>query len=166
MAEFRITFTLNKAFPALAKKLAETASSTTTAQIANLALYRVGLQVQKDAVYLTPVDTGNLRASINTRAPAVDTRGMWYVSVGTNMSYAYYVEFGTGGYGRTTDYDNKPIAHRDTPWTYFDSRKQQFYRTSGYAPHPFLYPAMLEVANGTDIERIFAETVREVIGNV
>lgn len=57
------------------------------------ALVRVGLQVQSKARSLCPVDTGRLRSSI------IMTKGRdgtgFYVEVGTNVSYARFVEFGT-----------------------------------------------------------------------
>jgi HK97 gp10 family phage protein len=56
-------------------------------------LVRVGLQVQNYARELCPVDTGRLRASIQMDSGR-DGVGPW-VSIGTNVEYAPYVEFGT-----------------------------------------------------------------------
>lgn len=56
-------------------------------------LLRVGIQVQNYARELCPVDTGRLRASI-TMDSGRDSRGAW-VTIGTNVEYAPYVEFGT-----------------------------------------------------------------------
>lgn len=57
------------------------------------ALVKVGLQVQSKARSLCPVDTGRLRSSI-VMVKGRDGTG-FYVEVGTNVSYARFVEFGT-----------------------------------------------------------------------
>ena len=56
-------------------------------------LTRVGLRVQSVARGLCPVDTGRLRSSI-VMVSGRDGKG-FYVDVGTNVSYAKFVEFGT-----------------------------------------------------------------------
>lgn len=56
-------------------------------------LVRVGLRVQARARSLCPVDTGRLRSSIVMRKGR-DGMG-FYVEIGTNVSYAPFVEFGT-----------------------------------------------------------------------
>ena len=56
-------------------------------------LVRAGLTVQNEARRLCPVDTGRLRASIIMKQGATN-RGP-YVEVGTNVSYAAFVEYGT-----------------------------------------------------------------------
>lgn len=56
-------------------------------------LTRTGVQVQNKARSLCPVDTGRLRSSIFMRSGR-DGKG-FYVEIGTNVSYAAYVEFGT-----------------------------------------------------------------------
>jgi HK97 gp10 family phage protein len=56
-------------------------------------LQRLGLRVQNEARRLCPVDTGRLRSSI-TMTEGQDAHGP-YVEVGTNVSYAAYVEYGT-----------------------------------------------------------------------
>lgn len=57
------------------------------------ALVAVGLQIESTARGLAPVDTGRLRSSI------IMTKGRdgtgFFVQIGTNVSYAAYVEFGT-----------------------------------------------------------------------
>lgn len=49
----------------------------------------MALDIEKDAKTACPVDTGNLRASITS------TIGEDEATVGTNVEYAPYVEFGT-----------------------------------------------------------------------
>lgn len=56
-------------------------------------LYRLGVGVHRRARNLCPVDTGRLRSSIAYRAGR-DSKGP-FVDVGTNVSYAAFVEFGT-----------------------------------------------------------------------
>lgn len=56
-------------------------------------LVRVGLRVQASARALCPVDTGRLRSSIVMKRGR-DGRG-FYVEVGTSVTYAPFVEFGT-----------------------------------------------------------------------
>lgn len=51
------------------------------------------LQVERAAKRLAPVDTGRLRSSI-THAMARDSRGLFGI-IGTNVSYAPFVELGT-----------------------------------------------------------------------
>lgn len=58
-----------------------------------LELARRAVAVERLAKRLCPVDTGHLRASINWRL-ARDARGLLAI-VGTNVTYAPFVEFGT-----------------------------------------------------------------------
>lgn len=57
------------------------------------ALRATGYAVQNAARMLCPVDTGRLRSSIFSRSGR-DSRG-YFVEIGTNVSYAAFVEFGT-----------------------------------------------------------------------
>lgn len=57
------------------------------------ALVATGYAIQNTARGLCPVDTGRLRSSI-TMKPGRDGAG-FYVEIGTNVSYAAFVEFGT-----------------------------------------------------------------------
>lgn len=57
------------------------------------ALVATGFAVQNVARGLCPVDTGRLRSSIKSRSGR-DSRG-FYVEIGTNVTYAAFVEFGT-----------------------------------------------------------------------
>lgn len=53
-------------------------------------LLQVGLKIEAEAKKRCPVDTGRLRASINTQKT-----GKMQVQVGSNVEYAPYVEYGT-----------------------------------------------------------------------
>jgi HK97 gp10 family phage protein len=56
-------------------------------------LMKVGLQVQNEARRACPVDTGRLRSSIMMKHGT--DGGGFYVTIGTNVEYAAFVEFGT-----------------------------------------------------------------------
>ena len=71
------------------------------------ALERCGEQAEGYAKDLAPVDTGNLRNSISHK---VDD-GEPAVYIGSNTSYAPYVELATGIYAE---------GGRPTPWVYQD----------------------------------------------
>ena len=55
-----------------------------------MGLTGAAMVVQGSAVLLSPVDTGNLRSSINFKVESEDE-----ARVGTNVDYAPHVEFGT-----------------------------------------------------------------------
>ena len=74
------------------------------------------------------VDTGNLRNSIS---PVVDNAEL-AAYVGTNTSYAIYVEMGTGIYTE---------GGRPTPWVYQDDNGN-WHWTRGNPAKPFLAPAV------------------------
>lgn len=54
---------------------------------------RAGLKVERSAKQKSPVDTGRLRASINTKVKK-DLNGVLAV-VGTDVEYSHYVEYGS-----------------------------------------------------------------------
>lgn len=89
-----------------------------------------------DAVYATPagwyVRTGNLRNSITHDAVSED-HGVTVI-VGSNVSYAPFVELGTGKYAEGG-------GGRQTPWLYQD-HNGKWHRTSGMPPRPYLRPAV------------------------
>lgn len=96
---------------------------------------RACARIQADAKQNCVVDTGRLRASIVTE---VHTEGNTVVgTVGTNVEYAPYVEFGTGRNG-------DPSVEHNTSF-------------EGIAPKPFLYPAFR--ANKDKIENDVTDSV-------
>lgn len=95
------------------------------------AMTMIGLLVQASATLRAPVDLGNLKNSI-TYEPT-DTE----VTIGTNVEYAPYMEFGTGIYAEKGD-------GRKTPWRYFNRKLNTFIWTRGMQPRPFLRPALDE----------------------
>lgn len=92
------------------------------------ALEQSCLIVEGDAKSKCPVDSGQLRQSINHK---VEDNAGW---VSTNVEYAPYVEIGTGIYSTQG-------GGRQTPWVYQDA-KGEWHRTSGSKPQPFMKPAL------------------------
>ena len=96
------------------------------------ALERCGEQAEGYAKDLAPVDTGNLRNSISHTVDEDEPA----VYIGSNTSYATYVELGTGKY---TD------GGRPTPWVYQDDN-ENWHWTAGNPAQPFLKPAVADHA--------------------
>jgi HK97 gp10 family phage protein len=97
------------------------------------------------------VDSGRLRSSIQIEPASADHMTL---TVGTNVDYAPYVEWGTGVYA-----NHPSIAGRSTPWAFpvaatsgrkhynwriIDIDGVPYYLTKGAKPHPFLFPAAEE----------------------
>jgi HK97 gp10 family phage protein len=104
------------------------------------ALEECGLTAERYAKEKCPVDTGNLRNSI-----AHQMDGDNKVLIGSNTSYAAYVELGTGKYAD---------GGRKASWVYEDS-KGNWHMTNGQKAQPYLKPAL---ANHTDE---YAKIIRE-----
>ena len=92
------------------------------------ALERCGEQAEGYAKDLAPVDTGNLRNSISHKVDDEEPA----VYIGSNTSYAPYVELGTGKYTE---------GGRPTPWVYQDDNGN-WHWTAGNPAQPFLAPAV------------------------
>lgn len=93
-------------------------------------LEKCGLVAEGYAKKLCPVDTGNLRNSI-TRTVDEEEPAAY---IGSNSSYASYVELGTGKY---------VSGGRPTPWVYQDE-KGNWHRTHGQKAQPYLKPAVAD----------------------
>jgi len=78
------------------------------------------------------VDTGNLRNSITH---TIEDNGKTVV-IGSAVTYAPYIELGTGKYAEGG-------GGRQTPWRYQDS-KGNWHTTSGMPARPYLRPAIEE----------------------
>lgn len=96
------------------------------------ALERCGEQAEGYAKDLAPVDTGNLRNSISHQVDGSENA----VYIGTNVSYAPYVELATGIYAE---------GGRPTPWVYQDANGN-WHWTRGNKAQPFLKPAVADHA--------------------
>lgn len=90
-----------------------------------------------------PVDTGRLRGSITYEVDGDDCY------IGTDVEYAFYIEFGTGQYAET--------GGRQTPWSYVDSKGNWHY-THGIKPHPFIRPAASN--HSTEYRSILEDSLR------
>lgn len=60
-----------------------------------MALVKTAYDIQGDARMFAPVDTGNLRNSINVGPVKNRGRGNMHVEIGPSAEYGAYVEFGT-----------------------------------------------------------------------
>ena len=96
------------------------------------ALERCGEQAEGYAKDLAPVDTGNLRNSISHTVDEDEPA----VYIGSNTSYAPYVELATGIYAE---------GGRPTPWVYQDANGN-WHWTAGNPAQPFLKPAVADHA--------------------
>lgn len=94
------------------------------------AVEKCGLVAEGYAKKLAPVDTGNLRNSISHR---VDDDAL-AAYIGTDVSYAPYVELATGIYAE---------GGRPTPWVYQDENGN-WHWTRGNKAQPFLKPAVAD----------------------
>lgn len=115
-----------KGLDRLMKKLDAIASQ----QAITEALLDLGGKIQEAAKEATPVDTGNLRASITVASSSPDT-----VTVGTNVDYAVYVEYGTGQLGDPT------VPHTERPYWRYKGKDGQWVTSHGHEPQPFMRPA-------------------------
>lgn len=118
--------------------------------------------VHGQAKSLAPVKYGNLAENISmevrTRGTGIEGR------VFTNVTYAPYVEFGTGSKGSGTyPYNIKGVSlkYRGTSWTYTPDGGETFYRTNGQVAQPYMYPALKK--NEKYIKKLFKEGVQDSI---
>ena len=116
----------------------------------------VGELVASNAALLSPLDTGNLRGSIEYRV--VSDPEKVSVRISDSAEYAAWVELGTGIYSK------EPGSRKDQ-WVFFmvhpkgtardrSGNKGFWVTTSGMKPRPFLLPALLQ--NKNNIQRILA----------
>lgn len=96
------------------------------------ALEECGLVAEGYAKKLCPVDTGTLRNSITHTV----SDGEKAAYIGSPVSYATYVECGTGKYYP---------GGRQTPWTYQDE-KGNWHLTHGQRAKPYIKPAVADHA--------------------
>lgn len=94
------------------------------------AMEKCGIVAEGYAKDLCPVDTGNLRNSISHLVDEEEPAAY----IGSNTSYAAYVELGTGRYAE---------GGRPTPWVYQDD-EGNWHWTAGNPAQPFLKPAVAD----------------------
>ena len=109
------------------------------------ALERCGMEAEGYAKDLAPVDTGRLRNSISHQVD--DSENAVYI--GTNVSYAPYVELATGIYAD---------GGRPTPWVYQDENGN-WHWTRGNKAQPFLKPAV------ADHPQTYRNIIKDEMGN-
>lgn len=115
--------------------------------------------LEGEAKRLCPVDTGRLRNSITHTVDKSKTA--YIITIGTNVEYAAYVEFGTGPVGEaSTKGKNLPIniAYRRTGWSY--PYKDSFRYTRGQPARPYMYPALIN--NRGNVAAIIEDSLKEV----
>ena len=106
--------------------------------------------VENDAKRRCPVDTGELRFSITHEVERTGENSISGI-VGTNTSYAPYVEFGTGIFSSLGN-------GRQDKWSYKDA-KGEWHTTIGQQPQPYLHPAL--DTNRAEIEELIRQKIQE-----
>lgn len=136
--------------------------------------------VMEQAKDLCPAHDGNLRDSIKTEI-AGNT-----ASIYTDSPYAAYVEYGTGPKGAANHEGTSPdanIHYSQSPWwihegsgenevsrsvgenyqwEYVDTKQGRFYRCTGQAASPYMYPALRN--NEEKVVKIFKECIDKEMG--
>ncbi len=111
-------------------------------------LERGAKKIQKNAKYLSPVDTGHLRNSIKIKSQ-ITQEGV-EAQVYTNLEYAPYVEFGTGVRGASSHMERPEGVHYNARWM-------------GQKPQPFLTPAYLHAKNTGEVEQEVIKSIQQDI---
>lgn len=136
--------------------------------------------VRANAQANAPVRDGELRNKIMTDVKSV--RGGYRAECWPNVSYAAYVEFGTGPKGQANHAGISPevsVAYSQSPWWihegpgdnevdratgeyygwfYVDTDAGRFYHCSGQAAQPFMYPALKD--HEDEILRVMEDEIR------
>lgn len=138
--------------------------------------------VKAEARLLCPVGDGELRRSISSK---VETEGDKVIGAAyTNKAHGPFVEFGTGPKGEANHSGISPLvspSYSQEPWWihesqidaetaeqygwfYIDTKDGRFYRCSGQAAQPFLYPALKnnEERATRDISDYVSKEIRKV----
>ena len=111
-------FGTNRVIAALAKGVEKYVKRNETATM------RAGLKAEYFVKKKTPVDTGNLRSSINTRL-VENKNDRSEAVVGTNVEYAPFIEFGTRKVKPRAMFRKTVDEHGKDVWkTFNDSLKQ------------------------------------------
>jgi len=116
--------------------------------------------VKAEAKLLCPVDDGELRRSISSKVETQDEKVIG--AIYTNKAHGPFVEMGTGPKGEANHSGISPLvnpSYTQEPWWihesqidaetaekygwfFIDTKQGRFYRCSGQAAQPFLYPAL------------------------
>lgn len=117
-------------------------------------LTAAGELLKRNARLLCPVGQlygGNLRQDIDY----IVIEKFDGVQYGNKLEYAIYVNKGTGIFAADGD-------GRQTPWVYFDPKSNEYYRTEGQKPVPYIENAGVESSG--DIKRLAFEILGDVSG--
>ncbi|RXM53944.1 HK97 gp10 family phage protein [Clostridium tetani] len=106
------------------------------------------LLIQSQAKVLAPVDTSNLKTSIDHKIQVSKLEAY----IGTNCDYAIYVEFGTGEFAENG-------RGRKGGWVYTNSEGKTIF-TKGSKPKPYLRPAYRQ--NKQALIQLLNKYLREV----
>lgn len=111
-------------------------------------LERGAKKIQKNAKYLVPTKTSNLKNSIKTKSET--TQDGAEAQVFTNCEYAPYVEFGTGQRGAESNIDRPEGVSYKADW-------------KGQSAQPFLTPAYLHAKNTGEVEQEVVKSIQQDI---
>lgn len=111
-------------------------------------LKAAALVIQSQAKALAPVDTSNLKTSINHKVEVSKLEAY----IGTNCDYAIYVEFGTGEFAENGN-------GRKGGWIYINNEGKTIF-TKGNKPKPYLRPAYRQ--NKQALIQLLNKYLREV----
>lgn len=134
------------------------------------ALNECGNIIEETAKRLAPVDSGQLHGSIR-KGPVQGNS----VTVGTNVSYAPYVEYGTGIYAGNgggywvyvrgndsqgeTSHKRYTLAEAKQIVAIMRSRGLDAWYTSGQKPQPYMHPALEN--NREQFVKVFDHYIKE-----
>ncbi|BDR75271.1 HK97-gp10 family putative phage morphogenesis protein [Clostridium tetani] len=111
-------------------------------------LKAAALLIQSQAKALAPVDTSNLKTSIDHKIQVSKLEAY----IGTNCDYAIYVEFGTGEFAENG-------RGRKGGWVYTNGEGKTIF-TKGSKPKPYLRPAYRQ--NKQALIQLLNKYLREV----
>ncbi|MBE6056796.1 HK97-gp10 family putative phage morphogenesis protein [Clostridium sp.] len=111
-------------------------------------LKAAALVIQSQAKALVPVDTSNLKTSIDHKIQVSKLEAY----IGTNCDYAIYVEFGTGEFAENGQ-------GRKGGWVYINTEGKAVF-TRGMKPQPYLRPAYR--ANKEALRQLLNKYLREI----
>ncbi len=118
-------------------KVLEEISDKALYEATRKSLAKFGAKVERDAKRLCPVDTGNLKSSIQTKYDRINELE---VDVTAGANYAAYVEFGTGPFAA------RQVAQYDQEWQDLAAQYETG-NPGNMRARPYLYPAVNQNLN-------------------
>lgn len=131
-----------------------------SSEVIEKSIENVTVFVRDDARLRCPVDSGDLRQSIDYEVTKEE--GKVKGTVFTNTDYAPYVEFGTGPVGEASN-EQAGITYRQEKWLVNIPEVGLRY-TEGQPAQPFMYPAIKDNVN--QIEKKFKNDLNKAIKEV